>query len=66
MPVNPRKLGRRELCAAPLLELEEAVDDAVAVPLAPAAAEALALAWLGYNDPRGLISNCWEVAKTYD
>lgn len=59
MPANPRKLGLFELSAAPLLELEEeAVDDDVAVP---PAAEALEETWLGYNDPRGLISNRSEV-----
>ena len=38
-----------------LLELEEAEDVAVPVPLTP---ETLEVTWLGYNDPRGLISNC--------
>jgi hypothetical protein len=52
---NPRKLGLCELCAAPLLELAEAVDDAAAA--VALAAEALEAAWLGYKDPRGLISN---------
>ena len=46
---------------APLLEVEEAEGDAAPVPLA---ADKLEETWLGYNDPRGLISNCWEVAKT--
>lgn len=58
MPVNPRRLGLRGLSAAPLLLLEEAElegNDPVLVPLAP---EALEETWLGYNDPRGLISNC--------
>lgn len=54
MPVNPRKFGLYELSGAPLLELADGEDDAAAVPLA---AEALEETWLGYNDPRGLISN---------
>lgn len=60
MPVNPRKFGLCELSAAALLlELEEAEDDAVEVPLP---AETLEETWEGYNDPRGLISNGSEVA----
>lgn len=58
MPVNPKKLGLRELSAAALLELAEAEDDAAVAPLAP---EALEVTWLGYNDPRGLISNGSEI-----
>lgn len=54
MPVNPRKLGLCKPSAAALLGLAEAVDVPVAVPLAP---EALEETWLGYCDPRGLISN---------
>lgn len=52
-PANPMKL---ELCmpsASALLGLAEG-EDAVAVP---ATAAALEETWLGYNDPRGLISN---------
>jgi len=55
MPVNPRKLGLCEPSAAALLALAEAVDDdPVAVPPAD---EALEETWLGYCDPRALISN---------
>jgi hypothetical protein len=63
MPVvNPRRLGLHGLSAAPLLEVAEFEgNDPVLVPLA---AEALEETWLGYNDPRGLISNWSEVAKT--
>ena len=59
MPVNPKKLGLCELSAA-LLGRAEAEVDAVAVP---PATEALEETWLGYSDPRGLISNGSEVAK---
>ena len=55
-PANPMKLELYAL-SAPLLELAEG-EAADPVPLAT---ELLELTWLGYNDPRGLISNGWEV-----
>lgn len=51
-PANPMKLELYAL-SAPLLELAEG-EAADPVPLAT---ELLELTWLGYNDPRGLISN---------
>ena len=56
MPVNPRKLGYCEPSAAALLGLAEA-DAAEALAAEALAAAALEETWLGYCDPRGLISN---------
>ena len=56
--VNAMRLG---LCAlsAPLLV---AVAEAEAAEPVPLATEPLEETWLGYNEPRGLISNWSEVA----
>jgi len=51
------ELGLCAPSAAAVLGVAEDEDDDVAVPLA---AEPIEL--VGYADPRGLISNCWEVA----
>ena len=66
MPSNPRKLGLGKLCVAPFLlepaEAEADTDAAVVVPVAVwGELEALEEIWLGYNEPKGLISNCWEL-----
>jgi hypothetical protein len=53
-PVNPMKLGLYMPSAPECVEVAEGEDVVVPVPLA---AEALEETWLGYNDPRGLISN---------
>jgi hypothetical protein len=63
IPTNPKRFGLCTLKAPPLVLLVEVeVEEAEVADPVPLATEALEETWLGYNDPRGLISNTSEIA----
>lgn len=63
IPTNPKRLGLCTPSASPLVLLVDVeVEEAEVADPVPPATEALEETWLGYNDPRGLISNVSEVA----